>query len=459
MPGYATWQTLYKEEYAQLFEEGYPVGECPKPDITSEFLPFPEDVRGKLVEDSIGESEWERAYRNLRAVMNKGIREDYPYTEPNGFEEIIESAASVPVLEPVNENEYAERVRGAWYGRCGGVILGKPVEMGWSRLEIEEYLKSVDSYPLNDWIPIKSEKLNKTLRMDCLASSRGHIEYAQPDDDIHYTILALLLAEKKGSSFTPYDVGVNWLDNIPYHWLWCSSRQAYYNMVNLSADRSADEQAAEFPDKLNPWRECIDGQLRGDFWGYINPAKPHDAACFAHRECSLGLVKNGLYGGMFVAGCCAAAMSKNPTVEIILQGGLSVIPKKSRLAAMVSNVVEWYKNSGDWIAVCDKIYEAYGHLPFAATINNMAIVVLALLHGGLDYTKTIATAVMCGIDTDCNSGTAASIVGAAVGYKSLDQRWIAPLGDKVKTAIAQFGEGTISDLVRRTIETKLRWSI
>jgi ADP-ribosylglycohydrolase len=82
----------------------------------------------------------------------------------------------------------------------------------------------------------------------------------------------------------------------------------------------------------------------------------------------------------------------------------------------------------------------------------MAIVVLALIHGQLDYTKAITTAVMCGIDTDCNGGTVGSIVGAAVGYAGLDQRWISPLNDRVKTVVANFGEGSISDLVRRTIQ-------
>ena len=70
------------------------------------------------------------------------------------------------------------------------------------------------------------------------------------------------------------------------------------------------------------------------------------------------------------------------------------------------------------------------------------------------FTRTITTAVMCGTDTDCNSGTSASIVGAALGYNRLDPRWIEPLHDTVKTAVAGFGSGTISDLVQRTIDLR-----
>ncbi len=84
-------------------------------------------------------------------------------------------------------------------------------------------------------------------------------------------------------------------------------------------------------------------------------------------------------------------------------------------------------------------------------IHNIAIMVLSLLHGNLNFDKTITTAVMCGIDTDCNSATAGSIVGAAIGYDRLEQKWVAPLQDTAKTVVANFGEGTITDLIQRTI--------
>jgi hypothetical protein len=42
-------------------------------------------------------------------------------------------------------------------------------------------------------------------------------------------------------------------------------------------------------------------------------------------------------------------------------------------------------------------------------------------------------------------------VGAAIGYQGLDPKWILPLNDRVKTIVADFGEGRITDLVQRTI--------
>ena len=185
-----------------------------------------------------------------------------------------------------------------------------------------------------------------------------------------------------------------------------------------------------------------------------NPAQAGKAAAAAYRECSLSLVKNGVYGGMFVAGCVAAALSKNPTVETILQSGLSVIPEKCRLAESVSFVREQYQLNQDFEAIAKQIETRYNKYGFAGTVNNLAFVTLGLLHGNLDYTKTITTAVMCGHDTDCNSGTAGSIAAAAQSYRSLDQRWIAPLHDTVKTVVAHFGQGTVSELIERTIKVR-----
>ena len=124
-----------------------------------------------------------------------------------------------------------------------GVILGKPLEIRVDRQFIKTYLQSLDAYPLNDWVPYHSPSLNMTLRSK--PSTLGNVQYAEPDDDIHYTILAMMLLEEQGFTFSKLDVANNHLRNIPYHWLWSCTRQSYYHMVNLSADRPVEEQIDE----------------------------------------------------------------------------------------------------------------------------------------------------------------------------------------------------------------------
>lgn len=453
MPGFANYKTLYKEEYNCLRDEGYDVESFiqPSPDAES-FLPIPDETDGPI-DKSEGEL-WRRAYNNLIKVRSTPIRKDYPYDEPNEYDEIMKRAEKAPELIPLSDEEYKNRLKGAFYGRCAAVILGKPLEMGLSRQDIKEYLESVSQYPLNDFAPEYSEKLGKGLREDCVYSTKGNVKFAQADDDINYTLLALRLAEAHPDGFSRADVGYNWLDNISYHWCWCASRQAYFNLVSIDDTKDFDEQINEIPYKYNPWRECIDGQIRTDMWGYIHPADIKAAAYDAHRDCSFSLTKNGIYGGMFVAGAIAGAMSREPSVDLIIKSGLSAIPKRSRLYETVTDVCSWWEETHDWVMTCDKIYEKYGHLPFAATLNNMAIVTLGIVAGELDYTKSITIAAMAGIDTDCNAGTVGSIIGAALGIDKIPARWYEPLNDTIKSTVAAFGECKISEIIERIEKIK-----
>ncbi len=453
MPGYANYKTLYKEEYNCLKDEGYDVEKFVQPSADSkDFLPFPDQC------DSYDENEssdfWKNAYNNLVKIMGTPLRADYPYYEPNEYEEIMKEAEEAPILEPLSDEEYKERISGAFFGRCAAVILGKPLEMGMTKNRIKEYLESLGEFPLNDFVSAYSPKLDIRLRGDCFCSTKGNVKFAQPDDDINYTLLDLRLAENHPNGFKKSDVGFNWLNNIAYHWCWCASRQAYYHMVMLDEGKDIDKQIDEIPYKLNPWRECIDGQIRTDLWGYIHPADLKGASFDAHTDCSFSLTKNGIYGGMFVAGAISGALSKNPTVEKIIASGLACIPKKSRLHEAVTSVCAWWNEYKNWEVVCDKIYEKYGHLPFAATLNNMSMVTLGIVAGGLDYTKSITIATMCGIDTDCNAGTVGSIIGAAVGLDKIDKRWYEPLNNTIKSTVADIGECKITGIINRIVRLK-----
>jgi ADP-ribosylglycohydrolase len=452
MPGIGNWRTLYALEHLQLKEEGYPVPHTSGG--AEKYLPFPDPVQKNKTEQkpaqkTLSDREWKEAYTKLWSVREQGIRPEFPYIEPDDLASILAAAPSPPGLTPVDMARYAEKIRGAWHGRCAGVILGKPFESDLDRRFIRKYLESIDAYPLYDFVAGYSEKLDIRLRSP--RSTKGNITCVEDDDDTRYTILALLLTEKAGLSFTKQDVCRNVLQNVPYTELWSAMKQSIYHYINMDEDLPYDEQVDTFATRLNPMREGINGAIRADFWGYIAPADPRAAAALAHREASLNMVKNGLYGAMFVAGCISGALSRNPTVESILACGLSVIPQTSRLAEVIRRVGDWYREDLDWTVTCDRIYAQYGHLPFAGALNNLAIVVLALLHGRLDFTRSITTAVMCGMDTDCNSGTVGSIVGAAGGIERIDTKWTEPFHDQIRTCAAQYTCGSISDLVERTV--------
>ena len=448
MPGYADYKRLYREEYKTLFDEGYDVEKYIVDDEASDsFAPNPQNADNYPATDDF----WKKPYENLIKVMEKGdIREGYQYVEPNDFDGIMAQAIKAPELTPLSDAELEKRIQGAFYGRCSAVILGKPLEMGLSREFIKKYLESVDAYPLNDFVPAYSENLDYRLRGDCIYSTKDNVKFAQSDDDIHYTLLGLRFIEIFGFQIEPCNVLKNWADNIAYQWCWCASRVAYYHYVRNEIPYE------KRPYVINPWRECIDGQIRTDIWGYVFPADIKNASKYAHRDTSFSLTKNGIYGGMFVAGALAAALSENPTVDKIIDAGLASIPKKSRLYEAISSVREWYKENGSWEKTADLLLEKYKEIPCEGTINNMAVVALGIIAGELDYTRSITIATMCGLDTDCNAGTVGSIIGAAVGIDGIEKRWYEPLNDTIKSCVASFGTCKISNICERIIKEQGR---
>jgi hypothetical protein len=60
---------------------------------------------------------------------------------------------------------------------------------------------------------------------------------------------------------------------------------------------------------------------------------------------------------------------------------------------------------------------------------NSAYVVLALLYGNGDYTKTLQIAARCGQDADCNPSTVGGVLGAMLGYKKIPAYWKMGLKD------------------------------
>ena len=60
---------------------------------------------------------------------------------------------------------------------------------------------------------------------------RGYVQYAQEDDDLNYMCLAVKLLERTGPIFTTLDVGLNWLQSIPFLWTWGPEHVVYLNLA------------------------------------------------------------------------------------------------------------------------------------------------------------------------------------------------------------------------------------
>jgi ADP-ribosylglycohydrolase len=238
-----------------------------------------------------------------------------------------------------------------------------------------------------------------------------------------------------------------WLDLQPKESYCTAERIAFRNFVR----GILPPQSAEYK---NVYREWIGAQIRGDYFGYINPQKPEIAADMAFRDACISHIKNGIYGEMWASAMIACAFSTS-NMEDIIRGGLGQIPKTSRLYEAIENVIDWYNDGLSSDEVFNKIYERFndkdGH-DWCHTISNAMIVAAALLCGEGDYSKTICMAVQAGFDTDCNGATVGSIVGITNGVEGIDKKWTDPICNTLQTTIFGIDKVKISDCVKKTIE-------
>nr|MDO8088626.1 ADP-ribosylglycohydrolase family protein [Candidatus Sigynarchaeum springense] len=138
-----------------------------------------------------------------------------------------------------------------------------------------------------------------------------------------------------------------------------------------------------------------------------------------------------------------AAWQKAVGLSEIYRHGL-ILDAKNRLGANK----EWLKQR---VPVLKKD-RAFG----VHTIPNNAAIVVGLIYGDGDMFQTMHRAAECGLDTDCNGGNAAAILGAFIGEKLIpcyDRRFVR---DEILSSLTNWKEISLHRLVDRTIEQSKR---
>ena len=384
-------------------------------------------------------------------VQNSPQIPGYKYNEPSDLDNIrkLRPKFEYRVPEKFNASTLRDKIFGAWVGRICGCLLGKPIE-GIRTNELYPILKESKNFPMYRYIKSTDitqdmyETYSFHLKDRCYADT---VSFAPVDDDTNYTVLANVLIKKFGRDFTPCDVSKIWLDKQSKNSYCTAERVAFRNFINgfLPPDSAAYK---------NPYREWIGAQIRGDYFGYINPGNPELAAEMAWRDASVSHMKNGIYGEMFISAMIACA-AVNDNIEQIILGGLSQIPTTSRLCEAISNIVCDFKDGVGEKDCLKKIHNRYNEHcihDWCHTIPNALIVTAALLYGSNDYGKSICIAVQAGFDTDCNGATVGSVLGMKNGLQNISNEWTKPINDELDTSIFGVGKIKIADIAQSTME-------
>jgi ADP-ribosylglycohydrolase len=341
-----------------------------------------------------------------------------------------------------------DRIRAAWQGRVSGCLLGKPLEVLSFReglAGMRRYLRDAGAMPLRDYVPLVD---GTAIAADCHACCLGHIDRAEPDDDIDYSLLALLLVERHGAAFRVDDVARAWLQLLPAGATWTAERAAYRTLLNRMAEQFVNGAAPGFDlgeCSANEYNEWIGAQIRVDLYGWICPGRPALAAELARRDASLSHRGEAVHAAAFIA-ALAAALPACDDMDAALERALAEIPGDS----LAAQGVQFGRSIAGLPDAVTRLHRHFEGMPPLHAVNNLALVVWALRANEGDFSAAVGEAVAAGWDTDCNGATVGGLCG--VSGAAIPERWTTPWRGVVGTRLAGQAELQVETIVRRTVE-------
>ena len=343
-------------------------------------------------------------------------------------------------------------VRSAWQGRVSGCLLGKPLEVlsfERGRRGVEDYLRTAGALPLRDYVPMVEGTPVARIGRSCC---RDQIVRAEADDDINYTLLALMLLEEHGAALETADVARAWLRLLPAGAVWTAEREAYRVLLDNMAEQFVNGSAPGFDLAKcsdNPYNEWIGAQIRSDLYGWVCPGRPALAAALARQDASLSHRGEGVHAAAFVA-ALAAAIPASLHLDAAIDRALEEIPGDS-LAAAAVRFGRSVAGSPDAVA---RLHQHFGDLSPVHALNNLALVVWATCSCGGDFSAAVGDAVAAGWDTDCNGATVGGLCGLMGA--AIPDHWTRPWNGRLAVGLAGQSELLLDEVVERTVAVARR---
>lgn len=306
--------------------------------------------------------------------------------------------------------ELQDKIRGGWAGQTIGVTFGGPTEFHYNGTFIQDY----------QTIPWYDGYLKKWME-----------DVPGLYDDIYMDLTFVDVFERLGMD-APVDSFANAFANAGYT-LWHANQAARYNILNgIKAPESGHWMN-------NPHADDIDYQIESDFAGLMNPGMPNSASEISDKIGHIMNYGDGWYGGVYVGAMYSLAFVSDD-IHYVVKEALRTVPAESDFYKCISDVITWYERYPDdwkqtWFEIQRKWSEEVGcpdgvFAPFDIDAKiNAAYIVLGLLYGNGDYTRTLEIATRAGQDSDCNPSSAGGILGTMMGYNKIPAHWKMGLAD------------------------------
>lgn len=315
----------------------------------------------------------------------------------------------------ISKDKLKDKIKGAWAAQTIGVTFGSPIEFQYNTTYVRN---------------------NQRIHWSDSSMAVEFREKPGTYDDIYMDLTFMQVIEDNGLD-APARTFAESFSNADYK-LWFANQTARYNIRN-----GLTPPASGFWIN-NPCADDIDFQIEADFAGLMSPGMVNSAIRICDKVGHIMNYGDGYYGGVYVASLYALALvSENVgDIESIAKEALKAIPAESKFAQCVSDVIKWHsEDPNDWIGTWFKVSRKWGtdtgsplgiFRPFNIDAKiNAAWVLMGLLYGNGDMTRTLQIAVRCGDDADCNPASAGGILAAIIGYEKIPEFWKKGL-DKVE---------------------------
>ena len=324
----------------------------------------------------------------------------------NGFAQETKKV-NAPILKEelaLSKAQLKDKIKGGWAGQTIGVTFGGPIEFRFCGTMMQDYqpIKWYDGY-------LKETMINNPGLYD----------------DIYMDLTFVDVFQKKGLN-APVEEFAKAYANAGYM-LWHANQVGRYNILHgMTVPQSGHW-------LNNPHADCIDYQIEADFAGLMSPGMPNTASEISDKIGHIMNYGDGWYGGVYMGAMYTLAFTSND-IRYVVTEGLKTIPKESRFYKVINDVIQWHKKyPNDWKATWFEIEKKWTEdvgcpdgvfVPFNidATVN-AAYVVMGLLYGNGDFTRTMEITTRAGQDADCNPSSAGGILGTMLGYDKIPVYW------------------------------------
>ena len=309
-------------------------------------------------------------------------------------------------------SDYKDKVRACWLGKNVGGTLGAPFECIRGVYDLEYYTHDL---------------------------SKGVL----PNDDLDLQVVWLNAAERYGKAVNAEILGEYWLSYIVADW---SEYGAGKNNLRYGL----------LP-PVSGWyhnhnKDSCGCFIRSEIWACLAPGHPEIAVRYAYEDAICDHSDEGVYGELFCAALQSAAFVEKDMDKLIAIAK-SYIPADCAIAKAVDTVFDCYRKGLDWKAARKVIlqqfpgsfgmYRGYqdqkpeddvpvGKLGYDAP-SNIGLMMLGWVYGEGDFSKSICISAGCCEDGDCTAGTLGATLGILYGTSCIEDKWLQPIGDEIKT--------------------------